>query len=119
MKLIVGLGNPGNNYSLTKHNFGFWIIDNLVKQRSLKYKAGKGDYIYAEYDQYMFVKPKITKKTAELCGWNIRYQTKPNWVTYKAIIELSKYIFSELSDLNPRDMIDIQSFLWFIEPGKK
>jgi len=57
MKLIVGLGNPGNNYSLTKHNFGFWIIDNLVKQRSLKYKAGKGDYVYAEYEQCMFVKP--------------------------------------------------------------
>ena len=57
MKLIVGLGNPVNNYSLTKHNYGFWIIDNLVKQRSLKYKAGKGDYVYAEYEQCMFVKP--------------------------------------------------------------
>jgi len=57
MKLIVGLGNPGNNYSLTKHNFGFWIIDNLVKQCSLKYKAGKGDYVYAEYEQCMFIKP--------------------------------------------------------------
>ena len=57
MKLIVGLGNPGNNYSLTKHNFGFWIIDKLVEQRSLKYKAGKGDYIFAHDNHYMFVKP--------------------------------------------------------------
>ena len=57
MKIIVGLGNPGDNYSLTKHNFGFWIVDRLVKQSSLKYKAGKGDYIYAKNNDYMFVKP--------------------------------------------------------------
>ena len=57
MKLIVGLGNPGDNYSLTKHNFGFWVIDSLVKQRFLKYKAGKGDYIFAQDNELMFVKP--------------------------------------------------------------
>ena len=57
MKLIVGLGNPGNNFSLTKHNFGFWIIDKIVEQRSLKYKAGKGEYVYVQDNQYIFVKP--------------------------------------------------------------
>ena len=57
MKLIVGLGNPGDNYSLTKHNFGFWVVDQLVKQRSLKYKAGNGEYILAKNNQYLFVKP--------------------------------------------------------------
>ena len=57
MKIIVGLGNPGDNYSLTKHNFGFWVIDKLVKQGSLKYKAGKGNYVYAKSEDCMFVKP--------------------------------------------------------------
>ena len=57
MNLIVGLGNPGDNYRLTKHNFGFWIVDELVKQRSLKYKAGKGEYVFAKDKQYMFIKP--------------------------------------------------------------
>ena len=57
MKIIVGLGNPGDNYRLTKHNFGFWIVDELVKQRSLKYKAGKGEYVFAKDKQYMFIKP--------------------------------------------------------------
>jgi len=57
MKLIVGLGNPGNNFSSTKHNFGFWIIDKLVEKRSLKYKLGKGEYIFAKNQKYIFVKP--------------------------------------------------------------
>ena len=57
MKLIVGLGNPGDNFCLTKHNFGFWVIDELVKQRSLKYKAGEGEYIIALDEQCIFAKP--------------------------------------------------------------
>ena len=57
MKIIIGLGNPGDNYCLTKHNFGFWIVDELVKQRSLKYKAGKGEYVFAKDEHCMFIKP--------------------------------------------------------------
>jgi PTH1 family peptidyl-tRNA hydrolase len=57
VNLIVGLGNPGDNYRLTKHNFGFWIVDKLVEQRSLKYKLGKGDYVFALDNDCMFLKP--------------------------------------------------------------
>ena len=57
MNLIVGLGNPGDNYRLTKHNFGFWVVDKLVEQRSLKYKLGKGDYVFALDNDCMFLKP--------------------------------------------------------------
>lgn len=67
-------------------------------------------------DKFMFIKPTITQHVAELCGYEINYQPKLNWLTYKSVLNFSIYLKSELTDLEPRDMIDVQSFIWCIAP---
>jgi len=34
--LIVGIGNPGAQYAATRHNAGFWVIDELAGQYSIE-----------------------------------------------------------------------------------
>lgn len=39
IKLIVGLGNPGQKYTKTRHNAGFWFVDVLAKQNNGTFKS--------------------------------------------------------------------------------
>jgi peptidyl-tRNA hydrolase, PTH1 family len=41
VKLIVGLGNPGPEYLMTRHNAGFWFVDALANKLSLSFSQDK------------------------------------------------------------------------------
>ena len=41
MKLIVGLGNPGDKYLNSRHNLGFMVVDALAKAENLSWKTEK------------------------------------------------------------------------------
>ena len=61
MKLIVGLGNKGNEYNNTRHNVGFMVIDNYINKNNLTLKS-KLDGLYAETiingEKVIFLKPQ-------------------------------------------------------------
>jgi len=41
IQIIVGLGNPGNQYEDTRHNAGFWFVDELARQNGSAFKVDK------------------------------------------------------------------------------
>lgn len=66
--------------------------------------------------QYAFVKPSAIQKAAKALCWRINYKPEPNWKTYDAIIRLYSYVRTNLLEegMMPRDLSDVQSFIWLI-----
>jgi hypothetical protein len=66
----------------------------------------------AQPEQHMFMKPNTMRAAARAYDFDLEYRSRPNWNTYNKLLELAAQVRSEQRDLGPRDMIDIQSFLW-------
>lgn len=61
MKLVVGLGNPGVEYTNTRHNIGFQLLEFIAKEKNLSFSKEKFNAKYCEYnvagEKVILVKP--------------------------------------------------------------
>ena len=72
--LVVGLGNPGDEYAATRHNVGQMVIDHLVKRHSVKLASHKSRTHIAAYklgvgiDAHQIILAKSTSYMNETGG---------------------------------------------------
>jgi hypothetical protein len=66
----------------------------------------------AQPEKHIFLKPNVTRIAARAYGFDLQYQSRPSWEVYTNYLEFAATVRRDLRDLRPRDMIDIQSFLW-------
>lgn len=96
---------------------------------SMLYKISAAKWPIATYFLFLsdpgaqvFVKPEVTKSAAEVLGIDINYKPELNWLTYSQVLRLAEAIRLKLikegqADLIPRDMVDVQSFIWVTAPS--
>ena len=66
----------------------------------------------AQPEEHIFLKPNVTRVAAQEYGYDFTYASRPNWQTYMSLIGFAEVVKKDLRDLRPRDLIDIQSFIW-------
>jgi hypothetical protein len=66
----------------------------------------------AQPETHIFLKPNVTRLAAQAYGFDFLYRSRPNWETYASLLAFAARVRRDVRDLRPRDMIDLQSFIW-------
>lgn len=66
----------------------------------------------AQPSKHIFLKPTVTRIAAREYGFHFEYESGPSWNTYSSLLNFAATCKRDLRDLRPRDLIDIQSFIW-------
>ena len=101
-----------------QHRFEQWIdtVANLPRKqtRVLTWPIVTVFGFIAQPDRHIFFKPSVTKAAAAVYDQPLPYQSRPSWEVYAALLEFAERLRRDLADLKPRDMIDLQSFMWVL-----
>jgi hypothetical protein len=63
---------------------------------------------------HIYLKPTVTKRAAEKYKFDFHYSSKPSWETYSSLLDFAEVVKKNTARYIPRDMIDIQSFIWIL-----
>ena len=96
--------------------FTAWIavLDQLPRKqtRVLTWPLATVFGFIAQPKQHFFFKPIVTREALRRCAIPFEYASRPNWPVYRELLGGVKSVRSGISTMRPRDMIDMQSFLW-------
>ena len=127
MALKDGLEREGNKERISRTLYDLLYGDGELQTRFISFsetleiiQAAK--WTIASYFLLRHVSQRDTSLLSRLShemrlsfsAFEINYRPEINWRTYKSILDFSEYLKGELLDLKPRDMIDVQSFMWCI-----
>lgn len=85
MTIIVGLGNPGEKFSLTRHNVGFMAVDEFARKNDFpEFKLQKKfSSLISEKDGVLLAKPQTFMNDS---GKAVRAMTKPYTLNPKPLL---------------------------------
>lgn len=97
MKLIIGLGNPGNQYKKTRHNAGFLMLDLLAEKLgiSINRKMFSSDYGQGQFanESVVLIKP--------LTYMNLSGESVRQWLFYYKLSPQDIIVIHDDIDLSP------------------
>lgn len=111
MKIVVGLGNPGEKYKETRHNVGFLFLDKyLDKPTWSKYKNIKA--VYTQKNGVIFIKPQ---SFMNLSGSSVYQALKyHNLLDHKFLFSIKRNQDLSKSLLVIQDELDLDLGSWKI-----
>lgn len=124
LALKNGLAEERAQEMFAKALYELLYSDDELKDRFERFSTvlglvGAGKWTLATYflfvfypDKHMFVKPKLMQQSADICRFELNYKAQLNWLTYESVLSFAGYVSSELSELNPKDMMDVKGFIW-------
>ena len=63
---------------------------------------------------HLILKPNVTRRAARAYGFEFPYSSQPRSKTYESLLRFGATVREDLADWKPRDLIDIQSFIWVL-----
>jgi len=87
LQIIVGLGNPGPEHRLTRHNAGFWFVDALARAHSAPFRP------HARYQGEI---AKITHQGSELILLKPQTYMNRSGLSVRALVDYVKAPLNEV-----------------------
>jgi len=105
--LLYGDGDPGPRFDA--------FVGVLGELDACKWTTATYFPFLLEPDKHIFIKPTYFKAAADSYAFQIGYSALPDWACYRRILDFVEYVAGQLAKrdiLKPRDLIDVQGFIW-------